>query len=500
MLKINGLFKVCLLFMAALVVTACGGSSSGADTSPDSDLETMGTGSVTVMVTDGPSDDFDQIWLTVNKVELLGEDGKVTVFEGEKTFDLLKLKNFSAMLSSETGIPVGTYSKIRLLLAEIELIRLNENGEVEESIKPKLPGKGKLDLNPRGEFQVAVDKELILLLDIDAEKAIHISKKSKKVSFRPVVFVKILEADDISRLVRVHGHIDEINEDNTQMRLCDLMFTELRVNHSCLFIKLDEDTSIFDNQAESMTADLLDVDQQVTIVGRSIFRLTGSNDSEECEDDDCIENEDERCADERHRDHDHCEDMRWVLKAALIQAGDMGTFAHLTGTAVDEPLEATDSFSLMLNEGQAFADETQLQVQLQSDTKVFSRNGKPLDFESINEGAALAVDGILFLSDEDPDFLKSTLVILDELVLMDKLRGTLKIVDDVLYIVEDEMERCLSTDDDSEIYAIKDDASDEISEAELQNGWIADVYGKEMVNGCFNANRILAFVDEELEE
>jgi hypothetical protein len=73
--------------------------------------------------------------------------------------------------------------------------------------RPKLPGNGKLDLNPRGSFQVVGGETLVIELDLDMTKSLHLvsAGNSGKWQFRPVVFVTI--APDDTKLVRVFGEV-----------------------------------------------------------------------------------------------------------------------------------------------------------------------------------------------------------------------------------------------------------------------------------------------------
>ena len=102
----------------------------------------------------------------------MSESEKVTIFSGTKSFDLLKLEDESALFSVSSGVPSLWYKKIRLHVTDIELVK--KDGVT--SIYPKLPGGGKIDLNPKGQFHVDPGETLILQIDLDAEKSIHISR------------------------------------------------------------------------------------------------------------------------------------------------------------------------------------------------------------------------------------------------------------------------------------------------------------------------------------
>src|SRR5262245_25508751 len=94
----------------------CGGGGSGGSLGG-------GTGSAAVVVTDAPTDEFAQVLLTVTKVELLGAGGHFTLFEGRRDFDLLSLRDDARLLAVGRDVPAGDWSKIRLHVENVELIR-----------------------------------------------------------------------------------------------------------------------------------------------------------------------------------------------------------------------------------------------------------------------------------------------------------------------------------------------------------------------------------------
>ena len=189
--SVTRLLSIFILGLVFAVAAGCGGSDGGSATSDRS----AGTGSVALLITDAPSDIFEEINITVVMAELLSDDGRVTIFEGERTFNLLDLTDVRIFAIRE-GVPAGTYSKIRLTLTEIELVdNMGTDDPADDDIYyPKLPGNGKLDLNPRGDFNVVTDGTLAIQIDMDANKSIHIVKLGNKdvYNFRPVVFIDIV--------------------------------------------------------------------------------------------------------------------------------------------------------------------------------------------------------------------------------------------------------------------------------------------------------------------
>ena len=131
-------FKYRLVLLTAifsvvgLLFVACGGGGGGSSSSSVSPVS-AGAGTVAIAMTDGAAEDFDEINVTVVKIELLSESGHVTVYEGNKTFNLLDLADESRLFAIRNQVPAGTYSKIRLTLTEIELVRKDTNGNIIET-------------------------------------------------------------------------------------------------------------------------------------------------------------------------------------------------------------------------------------------------------------------------------------------------------------------------------------------------------------------------------
>ncbi|MEN8760985.1 MAG: DUF4382 domain-containing protein, partial [Thiogranum sp.] len=106
-----------------LLFVACGGGGGGS-----SSFVSGSTGAVAIAMTDGAAEEFDEINVTVVRIELLSERGHVTLYEGSKTFNLLELADESRLFAIRNEVPAGHYSKIRLTITEIELVRKDVNG------------------------------------------------------------------------------------------------------------------------------------------------------------------------------------------------------------------------------------------------------------------------------------------------------------------------------------------------------------------------------------
>jgi hypothetical protein len=187
-------FLISVIFIAA-VFMACGGGGGGSS----SGSAAPASGSVAVMMTDGPYDGLEELFITVTKVSLLRADNgrEVVVFDDPAghEVDILSYQETDYLLTLNRNVPVGTYNKVRLEVSDVRAV----GGDCDaDGIEIKLPS-GKIDLNPRGTFQVVEGEALAIRLDIDAKKSflLHKAGNSGKCIFRPVIFVDILSVDQV---------------------------------------------------------------------------------------------------------------------------------------------------------------------------------------------------------------------------------------------------------------------------------------------------------------
>ncbi len=164
--------------------SGCGGKGGGSSAPASAPVK----GSVSVLVSDGPAVELDHVFIEITDVSLIpAGDGKaVSIFHGREKIDLLLFRDQDFLLAKK-DVPVGKYAKIRLEIAAVEVEPTTDCPEV------KLPS-GKIDLVPRGPFEVTEGASIQVRLDIDAGKSlfIHEAGKSGKCIFRPVVFVDVI--------------------------------------------------------------------------------------------------------------------------------------------------------------------------------------------------------------------------------------------------------------------------------------------------------------------
>ena len=481
-----------LLFAAIASLTACGGSAGTTDNPVEQTPPQTGT--VGVFITDSPSDRFDKILVQVTQVALLGSGPAVTVFDGDITVDLRQLENNGELLSLSDNVPPGTYSKVRLYVDDIVLVDVDTDGKtILEEIHPKIPANGKIELNPRGPLSVAAGETLLLQIDIDAEKSLKYHETGNgEWRFRPVIFVESGDHDDFGRLTRIYGRIDEIDSEELDFRLCQ---TELLSDDDdrddydedehCIEISVKEDTGLFGETGDPIEFGALMDGDFATVAGLV------QNDDDDLTDMD----EDSDGDDDSDSDSD---DAPFEIDAVVVMQGDKGTFQPYKGR-VNEGLNVdTGEFTIDLDPDQGIEPGGALLSLFQDGTRVFDKRGMPLEPGAIAPDVRGHFEGRLVLSDADPDVLKTALIVLDLSPSGDEvLRGEISTPNDGGFSLITNMgDRCVATDDDTEVFLIlPDDGNGIRSErgmlGDLAIGQSVDVYGEEENDGCFEAETII---------
>ena len=483
----------------SLLLLGCGGGGGGTDATT---LSPAGTGTVTLLVTDAPSDDFNAINLTVTRAELLSDRGRIELFSGQKTFDLLQLATATEIFSV-TDVPAGSYNKIRLTLSNIELVLKDGSKQY-----PPLPGNGKLDLNPRGSFYVEPGTTLMIQLDMDAEKSIHVA--GPRYNFRPVVFVDIVTSPMTTKLVRVTGTVQALDTVSGDFDLCrvrgqndyiDYRRDDDRNDDSrddlCLMVDTaTTDASFFDVNGDPVTIDALADGDVVTAAGRFAFsgKYAASKAGHREERGDRDGRDDDH--DQADTDHDDDYDRRkMVLVAEVVW---MGTYADVKGVARSEVTSDSERgrwFQLEVLPGQGYSFDAPIATIVQGATRLFLGDGSPATAADVQPGVLARVDGV-FQSNTD---LKAALVVLRKAHVMAQLTGTVaSVADDYgsLVLMTDSGDRCVSVPPTARVFETALDADDTIvfeqrTAFDLAGGQKADVFGNEQADGCLAADTII---------
>jgi hypothetical protein len=358
------------LLIAVLLVASCGGSGGGSSPSAQ-------TGTVAVLLTDNPTDDLSAAIVTITKIELLGDEHRVTVFQGVKIIDLLDLDNETALVAKE-GNPV----------------------EKEVKLPGFIPGKkkGKIDLNPQGPFFVGPGEFITVKLDMDMEKSLKIDENKNKYIVRPLIIVDIIDGvPDEERLLRVHGTVKSIDEENDTFVLCldrrgkifdsrddhdyDTYHDYDEEHRLCVTVYADENTSFFSEAlgGAEVGFDALGPEDMVTVIGKLRMKMEMDG----------------------YGEREHC-----GIQAIVVE---IGKFLKLSGTIRSDV--DMDVFDFELDPGQGIMANA-LSVQLQEGTRIFSMGGMEImNTAAITNGVRAEIDGILLL-DESPALLNSVFILL----------------------------------------------------------------------------------------
>lgn len=355
---------------------------------------------------------------------------------------------------------------------------------------------------------------LLVQIDVDVDKSFHVHKTGHGAwRFRPVVFVKILDAITDGRLVRMHGTVENMNVDAGTFDLCHprrplAWLHELRrhgewhrpgtvdedgdeggieggdsdVEHPdrpwmrrCSNVVLVDAPSIFDENGEPARVGAIDNGDEVSIVGRATRGDT----------------------------------RRLAVLTKLVLIGERGTFTNLRGHVVSDYDAASDQFDLAIAPGQGFDDESEITVQLFDTSLLYSRTGMALEREHIAVDLRARSTGVISLSGEG-GVIKTAVLILDiEGPTTDKLEGLLSSVEPDagtlgLKIEGSDEETCVDVPDYAKVIVVDADAgtADEVELGELELGSETHVFGRPGAgeDDCFVGQVVISFAESMEDE
>ncbi len=196
-----------LVTLLAGMLAACGGSS-----------DPQGTGSVAILLGDGPLDDVEEVNIDIDRIVLIGADGQIVLTEDatSEPVNLLTMRNVTELIA-EDDVPAGTYSKIRLYIQSLEIVRAGEPHELAQ-----LPANGKIDLNPQGPFEISPGEDMVIQIDLDLDRSVHtVLTGNSSYRFRPVVFIQVLDQRANLRLTHLYGLMNNVAADSFD--LCETL-------------------------------------------------------------------------------------------------------------------------------------------------------------------------------------------------------------------------------------------------------------------------------------
>ena len=516
------------LFAFSTMLVSCGGGGGGGG---DSTGEVTGgvvgveKGTVTLLVTDAPSDDFKEINLTILKAELLCDAGKEELFSGLKEFDLLQLTEVTEIFSV-SEVSAGYCNKIRLHLSQIVLVPKDSS---KPDVYAKILGNGKLDLLSKSSFYVGPDNPLYIQLDFDAKKSIQIKGKADY-NFRPVVFIKIVEDRFDTKLIRQRGTVENLDGESEEFDLC-LIEAEIQPvsgyedddssdddTRDCVRVDTtDAPASIFGDYADPISFQELENGDIATVVGRFSFYQSKSDDNSSDDN-----SSDDNSSDDGSSDDDSSDDTGnrpgTVLAAEVIWTGNeiaQTTNVACSGVTTDEVTTDDDTgatwyknYELPVPDGGKICiTPGSTRTILQPGAKIYDSEGNELDDSYIAEGILNKVDAYADAASKPPVDPKAVLVMLgldDPLNPLDQLTGVIGAVDvdfldnelSNLMLLTDEGDRCVNFDNvETEVFEtrLEDDNInfDQKSVFSLRSGQKANVFGTENSSGCLDAETII---------
>lgn len=449
-------FKLLSLFFVLAVLASCSSSDGGNSSNAT-------TGRVSLLITDGVTDDFDQVNLTVESISFLSEDDghETTVFDEAQVINLLALQNYSDLLVT-TMLPVGVYDKIRLHVSKVELVEFIE-GEEPKIYPVKLPANGKVDLNPQESFVVEGNGHLMVELDIDAEKAIHIVEKGNKIeyNFRPVVFVNILGEEEL-KLVLLDGKV--LAKTDNGFQLCEIEAVE--VNDGCSAVSISGDTVVQDDLIAVVAASSIENNDIVTVLG---LGKAGS---------------------------ENIGALHVVIAADESEPQNLALFTGNATSVVD----INSMFGMATDDDNVLVPPlTSLDVTLADGARIFDKHGTVVGTDVIGDGTDVDVFGLAQPDLTDVTDVRAAFVIYDNHVMNVKIAGTIigDIVDNIITVnTGDEITTTFECVDVAAAkimhLSIEDGILSEITVSELQNGMDVTAYGVNDGSACLVADFVLA--------
>jgi hypothetical protein len=347
-------FYGALLLAVSTLLASCGGGGGGGGSAATG----VEPATVGLVITDLSSDDYDHAWATITSVTLIGENGHEQIFSGKKTVDLLSLRDHLKLFFVNKKVKPGFYSKIRLHVEELVLVKDNDGAPPTEDYVD-LVANGKVDLNPQTTFYIAPGSVVFLSLDWDVDKSLKlIETGSGKIKMRPVIFVDIGTKPLFKKgLVRLFGTVESVAADDSGFRLCSMSsatpFPSTDVlKEFCVDIVLTDKTGVFNSNGEPRPDKKVVVDEELTVLG--LLRRTedappGPTPLAGVED----------------------EPTSFQIESIVVEAGALGTWKQVRGTLTSTVDPGTKTFGFDPNSGLVCPAVTLVTGQLFDQSRVF---------------------------------------------------------------------------------------------------------------------------------
>lgn len=198
-----------LVLTGALALAGCGGGGGGGES------DTTGTGTMRVALTDAPACGYDHVYVTVDRVRVHQNAGAAdadggwseVVLSPARRVDLLELTNGALEELGQTPLPAGTYTQMRLVLAENSAAAPMANSVVPtggSEIALDTPSAQQSGLKMNVDVAVAANQVADIVIDFDACKSVVRRGNSGRYNLKPVL-AAISRLSDAGQ--RVSGYV-----------------------------------------------------------------------------------------------------------------------------------------------------------------------------------------------------------------------------------------------------------------------------------------------------
>jgi hypothetical protein len=181
-----------LIGLFAVTLTSCGGSSTGEESN----------GKLSLSLSDAPAPEYKAVYVTISQIQVHRADaaeGKwQTVLTPNATYNLLDLINGSNASLGVADLPTGTYTQMRLILADAPDSTTNILGahhpyanylitSADETIELKVPSGFQTGIKLVHTFDVESGRTVGLVLDFDAGRSVVKAGNSGKWLLKPTI-------------------------------------------------------------------------------------------------------------------------------------------------------------------------------------------------------------------------------------------------------------------------------------------------------------------------
>jgi len=196
LMKAWNYLSLILVGLLALTLTFCGGSSDGDGN----------TGKLSLSLSDAPAPEYQAVYVTISQIQVHRADAAEgqwqTILTPHATYNLLDLINGTTAPLGVADLPTGTYTQMRLILADTPDDTTNILGDSHpyanylitsadepEAIELKVPSGFQTGIKLVHSFEVESGRTVGLVLDFDAGRSVVKAGNSGNWLLKPTIKV-----------------------------------------------------------------------------------------------------------------------------------------------------------------------------------------------------------------------------------------------------------------------------------------------------------------------